>query len=101
MSFIASPTPKLNFTDEREMIDPAVNGVLYVLKTARDAKVKRVVLTSAYGAIFAGHENRTTPYTEKDWSNLESKNIFPIKNQKRCLNGQHGSLLKKKETAWS
>lgn len=78
----ASPTPKLNFTNEREMIDPAVNGVLYVLKAARDAKVKRVVLTSAYGAIFAGHENRTTPYTEKDWSNLESKNIFPYQKSK-------------------
>lgn len=78
----ASPTPKLNFKDEREMIDPAVNGVLYVLKAARDAKVKRVVLTSAYGAIFAGHENRTTPYTEEDWSNLAAKNIFPYQKSK-------------------
>lgn len=78
----ASPTPKLNFKDEREMIDPAVNGVLYVLKAARDAKVKRVVLTSAYGAIFAGHENRTMPYTEEDWSNLDAKNIFPYQKSK-------------------
>lgn len=78
----ASPTPKLNFKDEREMIDPAVNGVLYVMKAARDANVKRVVLTSAYGAIFAGHENRTTPYTEEDWSNLDAKNIFPYQKSK-------------------
>lgn len=78
----ASPTPKLNFKDEKEMIDPAVNGVLYVMKAARDANVKRVVLTSAYGAIFAGHENRTTPYTEKDWSNLDAKNIFPYQKSK-------------------
>lgn len=78
----ASPTSKLNFKDEKEMIDPAVNGVLYVMKAARDANVKRVVLTSAYGAIFAGHENRTTPYTEKDWSNLDAKNIFPYQKSK-------------------
>ena len=78
----ASPTPKLNFKDEKEMIDPAVNGVLYVMKAARDAKVKRVVLTSAYGAIFAGHEKRTTPYTEEDWSNLDAKNIFPYQKSK-------------------
>lgn len=77
-----SPTPKLNFKDEKEMIEPAVNGVLYVLRAARDANVKRVVLTSAYGAIFAGHENRTTPYTEEDWSNLEAKNIFPYQKSK-------------------
>lgn len=78
----ASPTPKLNFKDEKEMIDPAVNGVLYVMKAARDAKVKRAVLTSAYGAIFAGHEKRTTPYTEEDWSNLDAKNIFPYQKSK-------------------
>ncbi|MGF2941325.1 SDR family oxidoreductase [Enterococcus xiangfangensis] len=78
----ASPTPKLNFKAEKEMIDPAVNGVLYVMKAAQAANVKRVVLTSAYGAIFAGHENRKTPYTEKDWSNLAAKNIFPYQKSK-------------------
>lgn len=78
----ASPTPKLDFKDEKEMIHPAVNGVLHVMRAARDAKVKRVVITSAYGAIFAGHENRTTPYTEEDWSNLDAKNIFPYQKAK-------------------
>lgn len=79
---VASPTPKLNFKDESEMIRPAVDGVLRVLKAARDAGVKRVVMTSAYGAIFAGHKNRTTPYTEKDWSNLDAKNIHPYQKSK-------------------
>lgn len=79
---VASPTPKLNFKNEKEMIEPAVNGVLMVLKAARDAKVKRVVLTSAYGAVFAGHEKRTAPYTEKDWSNLDYKNIHPYQKSK-------------------
>lgn len=78
----ASPTPTLNFKNEDEMIKPAVNGVLRVLKSARDQGVKRVVLTSAYGAIFAGHKNRTTPYTEEDWSNLEAKNIHPYQKSK-------------------
>ncbi|WP_334329358.1 SDR family oxidoreductase [Companilactobacillus sp. HBUAS59699] len=78
----ASPTPTLNFKNEAEMIRPAVDGVLRVLHAARDNGVKRVVLTSAYGAIFAGHKNRTTPYTEKDWSNLAAKNIHPYQKSK-------------------
>lgn len=79
---VASPTPKLNFKDESEMINPAVNGVLMVLKAARDANVKRVVLTSAYGAICAGHPNQQTPYTEADWSDLSAKNIHPYQKSK-------------------
>ncbi|BDZ29874.1 aldehyde reductase [Lactiplantibacillus sp. WILCCON 0030] len=79
---VASPTPTLNFKNEDEMIRPAVDGVLRVLKAARNANVKRVVLTSAYGAIFAGHPNRTTPYTEADWSDLSAKNIHPYQKSK-------------------
>lgn len=79
---VASPTPKLNFKNPDEMIRPAVDGVVRVLTAARDNGVKRVVLTSAYGAIFAGHKNRTTPYTEKDWSNLDDKKIHPYQRSK-------------------
>lgn len=79
---VASPTPTLNFKNESEMIRPAVDGVVRVLTAARDAKVKRVVLTSAYGAVFAGHKHRDTPYTENDWSNLTAKNIHPYQKSK-------------------
>ncbi len=78
----ASPTPTLNFKNEDEMIRPAVDGVLRVLEAARDNGVKRVVLTSAYGAVFAGHKNRTTPYTEEDWSDLSSKKVHPYQKSK-------------------
>ncbi|WP_421016988.1 SDR family oxidoreductase [Furfurilactobacillus cerevisiae] len=78
----ASPTPTLNFKNEDEMIRPAVDGVLRVMRASRDAEVKRFVLTSAYGAIFAGHKNRTTPYTEKDWTDLSAKNIHPYQKSK-------------------
>jgi dihydroflavonol-4-reductase len=69
---VASPTPIINYKHEDEMINPAKDGVLRVLKAARDAGVKRVVLTSAYGAVGMGHKNRTTPFTEKDWSILSA-----------------------------
>ena len=78
---IASPTPIVNYKNEDEMINPAKNGVLRVLKASRDANVKRVVLTSAYGAVGMGHKNRTTPFTEKDWSIL-SADTHPYQKSK-------------------
>jgi dihydroflavonol-4-reductase len=66
---VASPTPKLNFKHEDEMIIPAREGVLRVLRAARDAGVKRVVLTSAIGAVVYGHPDQTAPYDETWWTN--------------------------------
>lgn len=91
----ASPTPTLNFKNEAEMIRPAVDGVLRVLKAARDNHVKRVVLTSAYGAIFAGHKNRNRPYTENDWSNLNSKKIHPYQKSKTLSERAAWDFIKK------
>ena len=77
------------------MIRPAVDGVLRVLKASKDAGVKRVVLTSAYGAVFAGHKNRTTPYTEKDWSDLSAKNIHPYQKSKTMSEMAAWDFIKK------
>ncbi len=78
---VASPTPIVHYKHEDEMINPAREGVLRVLKAARNANVKRVVLTSAYGAVGMGNTNRTTPYTEKDWSNLDAR-LHPYQKSK-------------------
>lgn len=65
---VASPTPNVHYKHEDEMIIPAREGVLRVLRAARDAGVKRVVLTSAIGAIVYGHPNQTAPYDETTWT---------------------------------
>jgi dihydroflavonol-4-reductase len=65
---VASPTPLKGYKHENEMIIPAREGVLRVLKAARDAGVKRVVFTSAFGAVGFGHKPRTTPFNETDWT---------------------------------
>ncbi|WP_125767916.1 SDR family oxidoreductase [Lapidilactobacillus wuchangensis] len=80
---VASSTPTGEFADADAMTATAVNGVLRVLKFARDAQVKRVVLTSAYGAVGMGHDNsRTAPFTEKDWTNLDAANLDPYQRSK-------------------
>lgn len=77
----ASPTPSGNYASEEDWIKPAVEGNLRVLRAARDSGVKRVVLTSAFGAIGVGHKPRTRPFDETDWSNLEG-NVAPYQRSK-------------------
>ncbi|NYF21794.1 nucleoside-diphosphate-sugar epimerase [Xanthomonas sp. JAI131] len=66
----ASPTPTGQQTSEDDWVRPAVDGNLRVLRAARAAGVARVVLTSAFGAICAGHGTRDRPFDETDWSDL-------------------------------
>ena len=68
----ASPFPALPPEDEGELIVPARDGTLRVLRAAREAGVKRVVVTSSFGAIGYGHPRSEHVYTESDWSNLDA-----------------------------
>lgn len=77
----ASPTPSGSQTREEDWIRPAVDGVVRVLRASRDAGVKRVVLTSAFGAVGMGHEPRTRPFDESDWTNLNGK-VAPYQKSK-------------------
>lgn len=77
----ASPTPSGDQVHEEDWIRPAVEGNLRVLRVARDAGVKRVVLTSAFGAICAGHKSMARPFNETDWSDLTG-NVWPYQKSK-------------------
>jgi len=65
---VASPLPPTIPKHEDELIVPAREGTLRVLRAARAAKVKRVVLTSSFGAIGYGHKPRTAPFDETTWT---------------------------------
>ncbi len=78
----ASPTPTGQQTSEDDWIGPAVQGNLRVLRAARDARVQRVVLTSAFGAICAGHAPMKRPFNETDWSDLTSPDVWPYQKSK-------------------
>lgn len=67
---VASPTPATRPDDGDEMVKMAVDGVLRVMKAAKVAGVKRVVLTSASGAVIAGHKSHPELFTEEDWTDL-------------------------------
>src|SRR5580692_11162895 len=70
---VASPFPAGVPQHEDELIVPAREGALRVLRAARAALVKRVVLTSSFAAIGYGHPARTTPFDERDWTDLSGR----------------------------
>jgi dihydroflavonol-4-reductase len=69
---VASPFPTGEPKHEDDLIVPARDGALRVLKAARDAGVQRVVLTSSFAAIGYGHAPADRPFTEEDWTELDS-----------------------------
>jgi nucleoside-diphosphate-sugar epimerase len=69
---VASPTPATRPDDGDEMVKMAVDGTLRVMKAAKEAGVKRVVLTSASGAVIAGHKFHQEIFTKEDWTDLSS-----------------------------
>jgi len=79
---VASPLPATVPKDENELIVPARDGALRVLRAARNAGVKRVVLTSSFAAIGYGHEPRQQPFNETDWTNLSARDLLPYTKSK-------------------
>ncbi len=67
---VASPFPPKAPKHEDELIVPAREGTLRVLRAARESGVKRVVLTSSFASIAYGHPMRETPFDERDWTDL-------------------------------
>lgn len=65
---IASPFPAQEPKDENELIIPARDGALRVLKAAKKAGVKRVVLTSSFAAVGYSINIDGHIFTEKDWT---------------------------------
>jgi nucleoside-diphosphate-sugar epimerase len=65
---VASPIPVNAPEHEDELIVPARDGTLRVLRAARDANVKRVVMTSTCGAIYYGHPPQKAPFDETSWT---------------------------------
>lgn len=72
---VASPFPPTVPKHEDELIVPAREGALRVLRAARDAGVKRVVLTSSFAAIGYGHANPNQRFDETSWSNVDGPGI--------------------------
>jgi len=69
---VASPFPASPPKQDDDLIVPAREGALRVLRASRDAGVKRVVLTSSFAAIGYGRDPMDRPFDERDWSDPDS-----------------------------
>ena len=72
---VASPFPANVPKNDDELIVPAREGALRVLRAARNAGVKRVVLTSSFAAIGYGQPPQTKPFDETNWTNPDGEGI--------------------------
>jgi dihydroflavonol-4-reductase len=79
---VASPLPLEVPRDENDLIVPAREGTLRVLRAARHAGVKRVVTTSSFAAIGYGHAARSKPFDESDWTNVDGADVQPYVKSK-------------------
>ena len=70
----ASPFPSVQPNDPNDLIVPARDGTLRVLRAASRAGVKRVVLTSSFAAVGYGPEPAGYVYTEDDWTPADAPN---------------------------
>src|SRR5579871_3780863 len=79
---VASPFPETVPKHEDELIVPAREGTLRVLRAARDAGVKRVVLTSSFAAIGYGHPEQEAPFNETSWTDSNADDVLPYTKSK-------------------
>ena len=79
---VASPFPPVQPKDPDELIVPAREGTLRVLRAGLDAGVKRVVVTSSVAAIRNTSEPLSTPLTEADWTDPDNLDLTPYTRSK-------------------
>jgi nucleoside-diphosphate-sugar epimerase len=78
---VASPIPSAQPKDPDELIVPAREGTLRLLRAARDAGARRVVLTSSFAAV--GYSPKAVrDYTESDWTDPDTPGLPPYPRSK-------------------
>jgi dihydroflavonol-4-reductase len=79
---VASPFPGSAPKNPDDLIRPAREGTLRALRAARDAGVRRTVLTSSFAAIGYGHRDYTREFTEADWSDPDGPGLITYSRSK-------------------
>ena len=79
---VASPFPPAQPKDPDELIVPAREGTLRVLRAGLDAGVKRVVVTSSVAAIRLGAGAEARALDERDWTDPDSPGLTPYVRSK-------------------
>jgi dihydroflavonol-4-reductase len=82
VAHVASPLPGRWVQRPEDLIVPAREGTLRVLRAARDAGVQRVVMTSSVAAIIYGRGRGVHHFTEADWTPADDPGASPYTRSK-------------------
>jgi dihydroflavonol-4-reductase len=78
---VASPFPPQQPKNEDDLIAPAREGTLRVLRAAAAAAVRRVVVTSSFAAIGYSPKPSGSPYDEDDWTDATAEQSPYVKSK--------------------
>lgn len=80
---LASPFPLAQPKNPDELMRPAVEGTLRVLRASASAGVPRLVQTSSMAAVLGGHRRaRTRAFTEDDWTDVTAPGVTAYQRSK-------------------
>jgi nucleoside-diphosphate-sugar epimerase len=79
---VASPFPPAQPKDPDELIVPAREGTLRVLRAALAAGAERVVITSSVAAVGGGADESASPLDESSWTDVDHANVTPYAKSK-------------------
>ncbi len=90
----ASPFPPKQPKDPDELIAPARDGALRVLRAALDAGVERIVMTSSVAAVRGGGAPvGGSVYTERDWTDGDDAGLTPYTRSKAIAEREAWKLV--------
>lgn len=79
---VASPFPPKQPKDPDDLIVPAREGTLRVLRASLDAGVSRIVVTSSVAAVTGRRASPSAPLTEDDWTDPDKPGLTPYARSK-------------------
>lgn len=79
---VASPFPSSQPKDPDELIVPAREGTLRVLRAALEAGARRVVVTSSVAAVGGGSKPGDSPIDESSWTETTAAGVTPYAQSK-------------------
>jgi len=97
---VASPFPMVMPKNEDELIVPAREGTLRVLRAAKAANVQRVVVTSSFAAIGYGPRKEAGHlYNEEDWTDATHPSVPAYQKSKTIAEKAAWDFIKSENTA--
>jgi nucleoside-diphosphate-sugar epimerase len=91
---VASPIPYVQPEDPDDLIVPAREGALRVLRAARDAGARRVVLTSSFAAV--GYTPKPgAEFTEDDWTDPDTPGLAAYPRSKAIAERAAWDLMRR------